>query len=74
MGIGAGMRGAARVHAIRECSMCKRESYIRMIYCVPMTREHFAFCRECADGLLSTTAHARITAAAEDGLYLPESP
>jgi hypothetical protein len=41
-----------RIHSIAKCSMCNRESYVRMVYCVPLSQSHFVFCRECADGLI----------------------
>jgi hypothetical protein len=43
-----------RIHSIANCSMCDRESYVRMVYCVPLSQSHFVFCRECADGLIDS--------------------
>lgn len=57
------MRRANRIHAVASCDMCKRESYIRMVYCSAFGREHFCFCRDCADGLLASGARALFAAA-----------
>jgi hypothetical protein len=63
-----------RIHSITKCSMCDRESYIRMVYCVPMTTSHFLCCRECADGLIDP-GRARVLRdiAWADAQELPES-
>jgi len=70
----SGVTRANRIHAVALCDMCHRESYIRMVYCVPFGREHFCFCRECADGLLAPGARQALASADALAQKVPTSP